>query len=346
MDNNPRIFASSAQPLSDSSDVQQQALPESFPVNEESASVRRRAVFSDSIAGIISHHASLSADVGQASRRHRRKAHDGSLQLLDDLTNRPMDPLFSDSRLATQRNVPAWERYITRVSVFILCVIVGFYSCLFVQQLHTDPRKAVRQNWASELEELNAQVDTLNSDVSDLQSQVTNQSKQLGDITQSDTLVQDEMTNGLSRVKGEGITLTLANPIASDTSSSDGTYHRDTTAAQIRLVSDLDLQLFVSLLWRSGAEAIAINGYRIGVQTSIRTAGQTIMVGVNPVQSPYRIEAIGERSALAEAVSAKQQPQLYDSLSDAGIYPQVSKSRSLTLEAASIGNLSYTRKGE
>lgn len=327
-------------------DLVGQMVPDSFPVPEETASVHRRAVFSASIAGIDAHHAALPSDIGQASRRHRRKAHDSSLQLLDDLTNRPMDPLFSDSRLATQRNIPAWERWLTRVIVFLICVAVGFCSSLFVQQLHTDPRKEVRQNWANELEGLNGEVDKLNTEVSELQSQVTAKSKQSGDGSQSDTLIQDELVNGLSKVKGEGVTLTIANPIAADDSSADGTYHRDTTTTQIRLVSDTDLQLFVSLLWQSGAEAIAVNGYRIGVQTSIRTAGQAIMVGVNPVQSPYRIEAIGDRDALATAVGSGRQQALYSSLANAGIYPQVSKSRSLTLEAAALGNLSYTRKDE
>ena len=48
--------------------------------------------------------------------------------------------------------------------------------------------------------------------------------------------------------------------------------------------ADADLQTLVSLLWQAGAEAIAINGNRLGVQTSIRTAGSTILIGpVMPV---------------------------------------------------------------
>ncbi|KAB8289383.1 hypothetical protein DSM100688_0463 [Bifidobacterium ramosum] len=317
--------------------------PATFPVPDENASVRRRAAFSQSFGGLTSHHV-VPASAAQSSRRRRRKAHDDSLQLIDDLTNRPMDPLFSDSRL-TQRPTSAIELWFTRVVVFVICVAVGFFGCLFIQRLHTDPRKAVRQNWASELEELNTQVDKLNTEVSALQGQVTAQSKKIGSTAQNDTLMQDEMVNGVTRVTGEGITLTLANPIAAD-DSANGTYHRDNTSDQIRLVSDADLQMFVSLLWQSGAEAISINGYRLGVQTSIRTAGQTIMVGVNPVQSPYRIEAIGNRNELADAVGSKRQPALYASFAESGIYPQVSKSKSITLEAAASGNLSYATTGE
>ncbi|WP_033493801.1 DUF881 domain-containing protein [Bifidobacterium biavatii] len=315
----------------------------SFPVSPESATVRRRAAFSSSFAGLESHHASLAAASGHASRR-RRKSNDDSLRLIDDLTNRPMDPLFSDSRLA-QRRVSAWERWTTRIIVFIICIAVGLYGSAFVQQLHTDPRKTVRQNWASELESINAQFDKLTAEVGSLQAQVTDQSNKLGDVARSDTLTQEEMMNGAVPVTGEGITLTLANPIAAD-GNDDGTYHRDNTSSQVRVVTDADLQMLVSLLWQSGAEAISVNGYRLGVQTSIRTAGQTIMIGVNPVQSPYAIEAIGNREKLADVVSAKQQPGLYESFAAAGIYPQVSKSKSITLEAAASGNLSYARKDE
>ena len=114
------------------------------------------------------------------------------------------------------------------------------------------------------------------------------------------------MVNGVLPVQGEGITLTIANPISVSGDNADSSLPRE-NGSQVRVVTDSDLQVLVSLLWQSGAEAIAINGYRLGVQTSIRTAGTTILIGVNSVQSPYRIEAIGNSSALANAVSKKTQ---------------------------------------
>ncbi len=140
------------------------------------------------------------------------------------------------------------------------------------------------------------------------------------------TIQDDEMVNGVLPVQGEGITLTIANPISVSGDNADSSLPRE-NGSQVRVVTDSDLQVLVSLLWQSGAEAIAINGYRLGVQTSIRTAGTTILIGVNSVQSPYRIEAIGNSSALANAVSKKTQKRLYDDFKEAGIYPQVSRSK-------------------
>lgn len=311
--------------------------PISFPVPDENAPVRRRAVFSAQTAGLESHHARSSA--AGASRPRRRRNDDDSLRLIDDLVNRPMDPLFSDSRLVPHATsaVSVWA---TRVIVFLICVAVGFFGCLFVQQLHTDPRREVRRSLASDLEEQTEQFDRLTGQINDLRSQVDERSRDLANVYQSGTQKQDDMANGVLPVEGEGIVLTLANPIAADDASPGS------AGGQIRVVTDADLQQWVSLLWRSGAEAIAINGYRLGVQTSIRTAGQTILVGVNSIESPYVIEAIGDRKALARAVGQDAQPALYESYAESGIHPQVSQSNSIRLEAAVTGDLSYAKRSE
>lgn len=307
--------------------------PLSFPVPQENAPVRRRAVFSEQTAGLTSHHAG-SADAGASRPRRRRDDEDDSLRLIDDLVNRPMDPLFADARLVphTTSKVRMW---ITRIVVFVICVAVGFAGCLFVQQLHTDPRKAVRESLADDLESQMAQFDEISQQVSDLNDQVNEQTSELADVYESQTQEQDDLINGSSAVEGEGIVLTLADPMSSDTNDS-----------QIRVVTDSDLQQWVSLLWQSGAEAIAINGYRIGVQTSIRTAGQTIRVGVNAVESPYTIEAIGDKDDLADALGSDSQPDLYESYTEAGIYPQVTTSNSITLDAAVSGDLTYATRGD
>ena len=115
---------------------------------------------------------------------------------------------------------------------------------------------------------------------------------------------------------------------------------------QIRVVTDADLRLLVRLLWQAGAEGIAINGNRLGVQTSVRKAGSNILVGVTAVTSPYTIQAIGDRDTLASAVSKSTQRSLYDSFAQAGIYPQVNKESSITLEAAPSGELSYAKRSD
>ena len=253
-----------------------------------------------------------------------------------------MDPMFSDSRL-DKRPKSAFRVWSTRVIVFIICIAVGFSGSIIVQILHTDPRKEIRSSLAKELTQQTKHLNTLNSEVSSLRVKVENQSKKLANTTKDDTLTYDEMATGTIPVTGPGITLTIANPLAANSDTTSGSLPRE-SSSNIRVVTDGDLQVFIQILWQAGAEAISINGYRLGVQTSVRTAGQTILVGVNQVQSPYKIQAIGDASALASAVGEKSQRSLYTTLKGAGIYPQITTSKSITLEAASSSEISYAER--
>ena len=72
----------------------------SFPVSPENTPTKRRAVFSASFAGLTSHH--VQPETAASTSRRRRSLDDDSLRLIDDLTNRPMDVMYTDSRLATK----------------------------------------------------------------------------------------------------------------------------------------------------------------------------------------------------------------------------------------------------
>ena len=104
--------------------------PLSFPVPAENAPVKRRAVFSDSVAQSQSRHV-RPAEGGQTMPARRRRLHDDSLKLIDDLTNRPMDPLFSDSRL-DQRPRSRLSTWATKFLVFAMCITVGFLSLIHI----------------------------------------------------------------------------------------------------------------------------------------------------------------------------------------------------------------------
>lgn len=317
--------------------------PEAFPVDQENVPVRRRALFSQQMVGLHSHHAHDSAVVPPVGVRRRRSV-DSSLRLIDDLTNRPLDPLFADSRLLRENRslVSIW---LTRAVTFLLCVVVGFAGSLFVQRLHADPRKAVRASLSGEVYDLNRKLRSTSQEVADLRMKVDARTRALSGGNIAKQAGNDAISNGIAAVRGPGITLTLADPLASGNDAS-GRLPREGDGSLIRTVTDADLQTLVRLAWGAGAEAIAVNGNRIGVQTSIRTAGQVILIGVNQVRSPYVIEAIGDREALAQALGSSRQRHLYDSLARAGIYPQMSTSDDLSLDEATQADIAYARRME
>ncbi|HEX7321632.1 MAG TPA: DUF881 domain-containing protein, partial [Mycobacterium sp.] len=79
---------------------------------------------------------------------------------------------------------------------------------------------------------------------------------------------------------------------------SDASKQRVSGSRQIIL--DRDLQLVVNSLWASGAEAISVDGVRIGPNVTIRQAGGAILVDNSPVASPYTVLAVGSPQQLQQ----------------------------------------------
>lgn len=65
-------------------------------------------------------------------------------------------------------------------------------------------------------------------------------------------------------------------------------------------ITDDDLQVLVNGLWYAGAEAVAVNGQRVGTLTAIRTAGGVINVNYKDVAPPYAVVAIGDSDSLVQ----------------------------------------------
>ncbi len=137
-----------------------------------------------------------------------------------------------------------------------------------------------------------------------LRKQVKEQSKKAGRHgAKNSTLVNDEMASGQLAVGGEGIILTLANPIAA---GSDGTVQRHAKVSAAADFAWLPMPIFScwSTAVAGGRGGNSLNDKRLGAQTSIRKAGINILVGVTAVTSPYTIQAIGDSDTLASAVSS------------------------------------------
>ncbi|MDR5694568.1 MAG: DUF881 domain-containing protein [Armatimonadota bacterium] len=64
------------------------------------------------------------------------------------------------------------------------------------------------------------------------------------------------------------------------------------------IVQASDLSGLVNELWSAGAEAVAINGFRILATTGFSQEGSAIVAGSHRLKPPYVIEAIGDPEAL------------------------------------------------
>jgi uncharacterized protein YlxW (UPF0749 family) len=96
---------------------------------------------------------------------------------------------------------------------------------------------------------------------------------------------------GLMEAVGPGIQITLT----------DSTKHAAIPGSPIDLddyVHDSDIVSVVNELRAAGAEAIAVNGQRVGASTAIRCVGPVIQVNLVPLAPPYIIQAIGDPNTL------------------------------------------------
>jgi uncharacterized protein YlxW (UPF0749 family) len=209
---------------------------------------------------------------------------------LTELFRNPLDPGYADAaaRKAREGDATGARRW-TRSSVaFLTLVGLGFLLVVAYQQTVADQPAESKARTAlidqvqrrrDETESLQKQADQLNSDVSALRE------KELGGAAVAQ-LKDLESQTGLAPVRGSGAKITLhdgptpVNPLTGEKN----------TAGEVK---DTDLQLATNALWSLGAEAIAINGQRLTATSTIRQAGEAILVDFRPVSSPYEVVAIG-----------------------------------------------------
>ena len=174
------------------------------------------------------------------------------------------------------------------IQLCLTAVCLGLGLTLVVQlRTLSDIRQADRRlstDWeyvVAELIDSNAQ---LRHEIEILQAQMAEFEDTEGGGVILESLVDEvnrlRIVNGLVTVAGPGVEVEISDP-----------------------VSVLDLHDLVNELRNAGAEATALNGYRIVAWSAISTDGAYVTVDGRPVQIPYRLEAIGDAPTLEVALS-------------------------------------------
>jgi uncharacterized protein YlxW (UPF0749 family) len=100
-------------------------------------------------------------------------------------------------------------------------------------------------------------------------------------------------------------------------------------------VRDSDLQLVVNALWAAGAEAVAVDDQRLGPTSTIRTAGEAILVDFQPVADPYRVDAVGDPATLSTRFLADPEVQALAVVAQSyGLRFDLARDKHLSLPAA------------
>ncbi|BAL90408.1 hypothetical protein AMIS_51880 [Actinoplanes missouriensis 431] len=209
---------------------------------------------------------------------------------LTALFQNPLDPGYADAaaRKAEGRGRTGAARRTAAASTAVVLLVIGFLLVVAYQQ--TVAEEPARTQARDELVD---QVENRRGETAELQSRADALAEEVAALRERELsgaalarLRDLEAATGFETVHGSGAKVTLA----------DGPTTVDPVTGERRTesrVKDTDLQLATNALWSAGAEAISINGQRLTATSTIRQAGEAILVNVQPVASPYEVVAIG-----------------------------------------------------
>lgn len=268
---------------------------------------------------------------------HARPAVDASMSLLNEVMYHPVEAGYAEAATRpTTRRSPAAQARRSAVHLAV-AVALGLLTASAVVSLRT-PRPAEiesRTLLQQEIEERSAHADALAVDNEALSAEIsTRQADALAaaNPTLFAELEEAELLSGAVAVEGPGLVVEL-----DDAEAEDG----EELAAESR-VQDVDLQIVTNGLWASGAEAIAINGQRLTALSVIRNVGPAILVDLDPLVAPYRVEAIGDVQAVQTAFARTSAAGHLTTLQGTyGIPASIRAAELLTLPGAGNTTLRY-----
>ena len=238
--------------------------------------------------------------------------------LLDAVLAETLDPAYAEaaaSRAAREGGVPASvrprRRWRARTLVGLTMAFAGLLLAVTYDQAAatSQGREQIRARLVADIQQESAISDGLTDQLEELRVQVSRSREHLLEASAVgqealDELVRAEQGAAAVPVTGPGLLVTLANAAPkADADPVGGTTPADLGGR----VQDGDLQVVVNALWAAGAEAVGINGLRLGPTTAIRFAGEAVLVDFRPVTDPYEISAIGDPEALRNEFLADPQ---------------------------------------
>ena len=259
-----------------------------------------------------------------------RRRPDASMDLINQLVQRPLDPGYAQAAATRIANPDARQRPWLKPIVLLGTIAVGFgatvsaHAIRIPQPAAREARLVLEQQIRSRNEAVTAalsRLDTLGAEITALQDDVGN----VGEDLSPAAIWSDNLRNGTVSVEGPGLVVTLT----------DGGVGGLAEPTPESLVRDSDIQQVVQALWASGAEAIAVGDQRLTMTTAIRNAGAAVLVDLTPVPGPtFVITALGDPGALEAGWNASAAPAYLRLLSgEFGINSSVATQQNLTVPA-------------
>jgi uncharacterized protein YlxW (UPF0749 family) len=215
-------------------------------------------------------------------------------------------------------------------------VVIGFlFAVAYRETMAEEPGRAkARAGLVTEIKQREAETDRLTARADQLREEVNRERDAALSGSQAFRLRNLEAGTGLARVRGDGVVVRLADAQGDKdavTGADAGPDH----------VLYSDLQKVANALWAAGAEAVAVNGQRLTATSTIRSAGEAILVDYRPVTSPYEVSAIGPGSMRDKFDGSRAASLMREVARSTGLSFGVKDADGLTLPAAPQPRLRY-----
>jgi uncharacterized protein YlxW (UPF0749 family) len=270
--------------------------------------------------------------------------------LLDQVLAETLDPAYQQAAAARAHRAvspgdsaptsPRRGRGRSAGLVAVTLLVTGLLLALAYNQAAAGSpgREEIRAALIADIQRESAAGDRLATQLEELEAEVSSTRDHLLDSTVEGQRVLDRLAGARTgaaavEVSGPGLRVTLADAETDADDDPVGGTVTDDPRGQVR---DGDLQLVVNALWAAGAEAISVNGQRLGPTTAIRFAGEAVLVDFRPVTNPYEIQAIGDQDQLSAGFLDNSDVRALAVISETfGLRFEYAQEDELTLSAAS-----------
>jgi uncharacterized protein YlxW (UPF0749 family) len=260
---------------------------------------------------------------------------------LTELFRNPLDPSYADAAAHRRAAGPVtgWRRTTARVVSVLTLIALGFLLAVaYRQTIAEEPsRGKARAGLVAQIKQSETETDDLTRRAEALREAVARERDAALAGSDAARLRDLEAATGLGRVRGDGVVVRVADaPSKADavTGASGNNLGR---------VLDSDLQKIANALWSAGAEAISINGQRLTATSTIRAAGDAILVDFRPVTGPYEVSAIGPAQLERRFQDSAAARLLRSVAAEHGMSFGVRRANELTLPAAGDPQLNYAQ---
>ena len=285
---------------------------------------------------------------GDEHTSHRPRIGNMSTSLLIELFTDHLDSGYAAAARREKDESPKARRRTTAILAAGLLLLGFVLAIAYRATLRQAPdSERVRQALVQDVRDGSALSDSLQRRAQQLSGQLTRQrdaaltASRDGDRAAAEVRRLEEAA-AQRAVHGPGVAVVVGDASGTDQVDPNTGQRVPVSVDDNGRIQDRDLQSLVNALWAAGAEAVSVGGQRLAPTTTIRGAGEAILVDLRPVQSPYTLAAVGDPATLLPRFADSEAARRFQSYTGLyGIQFTVRAAKDVRLPAATDPDLRY-----